>query len=312
MRENEVLYAIYANDTFVKVKQALGIGKMLLSFVNKGTKEHIDIYLDAEEFGALFMQDVRNGLLFKKLAEEKAKGEQYPKNVFTSSYGGYEDKNNEECFSRFFTIAPGSKAEIIITANLYKATKTETGAFVPVKNSRPILTIRVPATLNDLKIMNYVWEFLAKDYFTNKYSVANMQSEYSPNREEPSEPSSSAPESPNRAQNDSCKELPNAAPNLPKKGSDVLQNTIPNAMPEPTVYHLTNTSKLMFMKNGYDQCIKAVDDTGKEHTIIFHLTVTEKIASWEKFEEAIARGKTKFNIIAKQVGKSLHFYSFAA
>lgn len=175
--EPEVLAAWYSDKAFVKVKQNLGIGKILFSFVDLNTKENIDCYMTAEEFGALLMTDVRTNILLRKLLEEKNKGEKYPKHVWSSPIGG--TSSNGKTISRSFTIAPGSSAEIIITATAYDAEKSSTGAFIAKKNTKPLLTLRVPCTYDDLRILCYKWSFLEKDYMTEKYSVANTTSTYS-------------------------------------------------------------------------------------------------------------------------------------
>ena len=173
--EREVIHSMFTQNTFVKVKQSLEIGKILFSFVDTQNKTNIDCYMSAEEFGALLMQDVKNGSIFKKLAAEKAKGEQYPKEVWTSPVGGSNKGGNP--VSRYFTIAPGAKAEVVITATQSLATQNETGAFIPIKGSKATI-IRVGCKYNDLRLLQYKWSFLEDEYMRSKYNMAAMKSSY--------------------------------------------------------------------------------------------------------------------------------------
>lgn len=191
--EKEVIHAMYTKTTFVKIKQSLEIGKILLSFVDMTSKKNIDCYMQAEEFGACLMQDIKNGSLFKKLAAEKAKGAQYPDKVWESPMGG--TKKDGNMISRHFTISPGSKSEVLFTALQYPATQNETGAYIPIKGSQPFI-IRVACTYNDLRILQYKWSYLEKDYMTSKYNIKAMTSEYQSRNNE-----NKIPNSPN-TQND--------------------------------------------------------------------------------------------------------------
>ncbi len=178
--EREVIHACYTKNTFVKIKQSLEIGKILLSFVDMQAKKNIDCYMSAEEFGALLMQDIKNGSLFKKIAEEKAKGAQYPEKVWESPIGG--SKKDGNIVSRHFTIAPGSKSEVLLTALQYPASQNDTGAFIPIKGSQPFV-IRVACSFNDLRLIQYKWSFLEQDYMRSKYNMEAMKSSYQNNRE---------------------------------------------------------------------------------------------------------------------------------
>lgn len=231
-KEPEVLAAWYSDKAFVKIKQVLDIGKILFSFVNKEKPdENIDCYLTAEEFGALLMADIKNRLLFKQLSEEKAKGEQYPKAIWTSPIGGSE--SGGKTISRYFNIAPGSKSEVVITALCFPADKNATGAYIQKKGVKALITLRVPCTYNDLKILQYKWSFLENDYMSEKYSVANTTSTYNRKQKDtnPKESSSSSDKNTNPNQTQSSTDT-NAAsedgtnskpPEQPKMLSDTFK-----------------------------------------------------------------------------------------
>lgn len=186
-KEPDVLAAWYSEKSFVKIKQVLDIGKILFSFVNKvKPDENIDCYMTAEEFGALLMNDIKTKVFFRLLSEEKAKGEQYPKPIWTSPIGGSESGGNT--ISRYFNIAPGSRSEVVLTAMCFPADKNSTGAYIQKKGSKALITLRVPCTYNDLKILQYKWSFLENDYMSKKYSVENTTSSYSRKVKETNQP----------------------------------------------------------------------------------------------------------------------------
>ncbi|MCF0127931.1 MAG: hypothetical protein HUJ70_05145 [Pseudobutyrivibrio sp.] len=177
--EKNLLASFYGASAFVKIKQCLEIGKILFSFVDlKDSKNHIDCYMEAEEFGAILMAGIKNNTLIRQLMEEKAKGEQYPKAVFTSPIGGNATGNNGKPISRYFEISPASKGEVLFTAHAFPAVKNDKGAFIKEQGSRPLLTLRIPCTYNDLKILQYKWSFLEADYMGSKYTFNNMRSDF--------------------------------------------------------------------------------------------------------------------------------------
>jgi len=216
-QDNNVLHAMYTKDSFVKVKQKLEIGKILFSFVNKKKKnpdgsiesidcymdankkknpdiESIDCYMDAVEFGAILMKDIATGRLVGSLKESKLRAEgmnaKYPKAVYTSPFGGCsldangkttrDDSKKVRAVSRYFTIAPGARAEVIITAYQYPANITSTGAYVKQENSEPEITVMVSTTYNDLRKLQYKWSWLERDYMARTFSMDNMRSNYTP------------------------------------------------------------------------------------------------------------------------------------
>ena len=179
--EKNLLTALYGGNAFVKIKQCLEIGKIQFSFVDlTNTKNHIDCYMEAEEFGAVLMASIKSGALIDAIIAEKAKGEQYPKAVWTSPIGGNGTGNNGHPISRYFEISPASKGEVLFTAFTFPAQKNDKGAYIKVKGSKPILTLRIPCKYDDLKILAYKWSFLESDYMSEKYSLSNMRSDYKP------------------------------------------------------------------------------------------------------------------------------------
>ena len=125
---DNVIAELNTLNTFVKVKgNSFDIGKTLFSFVefDKNTKKFqksVDCYMGLEE-SLIFCHDVLSGKLPKLAAKEKAKGEQYPKAVWFSPLGGVNEQKAKErklrsdgkAISRSFNIAPGSKADFVVT-----------------------------------------------------------------------------------------------------------------------------------------------------------------------------------------------------
>lgn len=178
MSEERTLRNFFGKTTFCKVKSALEIDKMLLSFVDTADakNKHIECYIDAVDFGML-MEQVADGRFGQKLTTEKAKGAQYPGAVFTSNYGGCKTPDGK-AISRYFTIAPGSKQDLVLTAYAYPAHVDEMGKYVPDKGAQASCLIRVGCTWHDFDAMRYCWKFLEGDYMRKKYNVEALKNSF--------------------------------------------------------------------------------------------------------------------------------------
>lgn len=272
-KEPEVLAALYRSKAFVKIKQNLAIGKILFSFVNMEKKtEHIDCYMTAEEFGALLMADVKTGRLAKLLAEGKAKNEQYPSAVWTSPIGGSD--NNGSPISRYFEITPGMKTDCALKAVMYPAEKSDTGAFIKKKDSKPLATLIVPCSMNDLRILQYKWSFLEQDYMTKKYSVENTTALYKPNQ--------IPEETPSQPVNNSYEEtVPQATPEAKQEMKQEKQDVTPT--PVSARFKTKNNIKEL-TKGGKYLYVCRKEDT-EPIALVFldeKISQTDK-ATWDKF-----------------------------
>lgn len=181
--EKDVLARFDGRGVILKVKQALEIDKMLFSFVQYGADNKltnsVDCYLDASEFG-LLMERIRNESLQKSIFAEKQRwqssGDKYPKEIYISPIGGSHTKDG--AVSRFFSIAPAAKYDVVFRAMAFPAAVSQTGAFIAQKGAKPIATILVSTTFHELAKMAYKWQWLENDYMSHKYCMANMKNAY--------------------------------------------------------------------------------------------------------------------------------------
>ena len=313
--ERNLLAAYYGSKAFVKIKQCLEIGKVQFSFVDKGnTKNHIDCYMEAEEFGAILMAGIRNGSLIKALMTEKAKGEQYPKAVWQSPVGGNATGNNGKPISRYFEISPASSGEVLFTAHSFPAEKSNTGAYIKIKGSKALQSLRVPCTYNDLKILGYKWSFLEADYMSKKYSVENMKSDYQP-RCEDTFISSQEAVTDNTVQNQSYTSY-STEEDVPFVGTD----TVPAAKKEAAIEAKMKTVKLVATDaltqiNGKNIKVCHVTENGIEHRLICLMDKIkdEKFNGFEsQLTSRVSSGKTlEFRAEVAEKGNDLYLHRFA-
>lgn len=252
-KEPEVLHDFYGSKAFVKIKQCLEIDKMCFSFVNSQegkTKEHIDCYMKAEEFGLLAI-DIKNGTLIRKLEEEKRKGAQYPNPVWTSPMGGATINGN--AVSRYFDIAPASIQgyDVVFTAKVFPAETNSTGVYIPVKGAKATLILRIPGTITDLRMIQYKWSWLEKDYMSKKYNLDSMKAK---NTNQQTKPSTGPATSSSSGSNNS--------ENIPT-GNDSSTNSVK----ENFVELRSLTPVVGYGKRGY-KCLKAITKNNKEMILV--------------------------------------------
>lgn len=183
---DNVIAELNTKNTFVKVKgNSFHINKTQFSFVEfdaqtKKLQKSVDCYMGLEE-SLVLCQDVLSGKLPKMAAAEKAKGEQYPKPVWSSPLGGVNEQKARErklrtdgkAVSRSFTIAPGSRADFVITAMQGAGNSMPNGIIVP--DGKPEVTIRVACTAENLKglalsLKAHIEAYYAACYATNVFA----------------------------------------------------------------------------------------------------------------------------------------------
>lgn len=183
---DNVIAELNTKNTFVKVKgNSFHINKTQFSFVEfdaqtKKLQKSVDCYMGLEE-SLVLCQDVLSGKLPKMAAAEKAKGEQYPKPVWNSPLGGVNEQKAKErklrtdgkAVSRSFTIAPGSRADFVVTAMQGAGNSMPNGIIVP--DGKPEVTIRVACTAENLKglalsLKAHIEAYYAACYATNVFA----------------------------------------------------------------------------------------------------------------------------------------------
>lgn len=190
---DNIIYEIATNTSFVKAKaNSLNIDKVALSFVefdshSKKLKGSIDIYMDTAEALAL-ANEILSGKIPKLAAAEKAKGEQYPKEVYTSPLGGVNEEKAKERFnrtdgkaiSRCFKLAPGAKADFVFTAEQRPGHTDQKSKIIVPEGGRPEAQIRVACTAHDLKkfalmIQMHIQAYYAAKYGSNGYARQELR-----------------------------------------------------------------------------------------------------------------------------------------
>jgi len=170
--EKDLLLPIYGGKSFVKIYQALEIGKIKFSFVNKENpkEEHIDCYIDADDFASDLIAIIDNDEIRKRAYNAKQQQKQQQQNnnqnskyvdIWESRAGVSQANANQ---IRKFTIQPGTTQDYVFRA-------TQNG-------KSPIV---VGFAHRELKLLSYRWHFLEVDWnkkMAEKYCLANMTSEY--------------------------------------------------------------------------------------------------------------------------------------
>ena len=140
------IHELFAKKSFLKVKQAFEIGKVLFAFVemNEATKKQtktIDYYMDISD-AALLAKKIVDGRIYRSIEAEKAKGEQYPQNIWSSPLGGINEQDAQKrrlrddgkAISRSFSLAPGARQYAVFTATQQAAESNPQGLIVPIKD----------------------------------------------------------------------------------------------------------------------------------------------------------------------------------
>jgi len=147
--------------TFVKIKPAFNIGKIVFCFVEmnpttKAAVTPIDCYMDIED-AALLAKKITTGRMYQLIEKERAKGEQYPAAIWQSTLGGVSEekakikglRTDGRAVSRYFTISPGSSKYAVITAITCAGDTNEKGLIVPDAKDKNKKAVRVAMASHD-------------------------------------------------------------------------------------------------------------------------------------------------------------------
>ena len=151
IEDNDLLLAIYGNDNFLKVYQALEIGKIRFSFVPKeDPKDSIDCFVNADDFASDLIDLINSRDLIRmannSLAKQKQESKAYADAIWESKAGLA--SNTENAIIRKFSIQPGKTQEFVFRATQGKK------------------SIMVGFSFRDLKLLSYRWHYLEKDWDT--------------------------------------------------------------------------------------------------------------------------------------------------
>jgi len=155
-RENSI-HEIFNKNTFVKVKPAFDISKIIFSFVqfheNNGEwrrEKSIECYLTIADAG-LLAKKITSGRMYTSIEKERNTGKEYPDAVWKSPLGGVDEKRAAEqnlrsdgkAVSRRFTLAPGASKYGVLTATQCAGYTSKEGLIIPETNDENKVTIRV-------------------------------------------------------------------------------------------------------------------------------------------------------------------------
>lgn len=281
--DNDLLIDFWGNDVFLKVYQALSIGKIKFSFASKSKpKDGIDCYLDADIFHSDLVDIINSGEFRKKeaLERQRADAEQkanpqkkvYCRDIWKSPAGV-----NTENKVRQFSIQPGSKSDFVI-----RATMGDKSVMVPVEWYR-------------LKLMVERWRHLVPDYdkmMRERYNLSAMENEYHAKQQKKAIAELEAEEREAQANVSTSAKNTNAGAPQASHTTAESQNTsakntqAPIAENKPdtsnvTQYRVKVTTPLTPM--GTDKlAMKAVSENNTEYAFVFDKEQQEK-AAWTNF-----------------------------
>lgn len=183
---DKVVAEVNTLNAFVKVKaNSFNIEKVMFSFVefdqnSKKLLKSIDTYMSFGD-ALILSNDILSGKISRLATKEKAKGDKYPKAVYTSPLGGVSEekakvrklRTDGKAISRAFTIAPGNKADFVFTAEQRAGKTAPNGIIVPEGNAET--TIRVGCKADALKsfaltMKAHIEGYISAQYATNGYA----------------------------------------------------------------------------------------------------------------------------------------------
>lgn len=180
--ENNI-HEVFAKNTFVKVKPAFEIGKVLFAFVEmdaqKKQKKTIDCYLNVSE-AALLGKKITSFRMYQMIDAEKQKGAKYPEDVWKSPLGGVNEQEAKQrglrtdgnAVSRIFSIAPGASQYgqyAVITARSQAGkTNKENGLIEPIKDNNATVIRVAIGTHDELEELGIMLEAAANVYIQER------------------------------------------------------------------------------------------------------------------------------------------------
>lgn len=309
-KSKDLLLEIYGGKSFLKIYQALGIGKIKFSFAEKGKENAgIDCYVNADDFACDFIAKIRTRDFLKMADAERRRAnesnEQYCKEIWTSRAGITADDK-----IRAFSLQPGASTPFV-----FRATENKT-------------KIIVGFDYRELELLEYRWKFLEKDWnaiMEKKYCLAAMKDEkrekfYSSQITDKEEPS--APASPDCNNKPINKEHPSAPekekPRFMATGSgeknkkEPVESTSVNSSETPSAtsippslnFKMKITVGIARSTKG-NAFVKAVTEDGTEYVIVFNGSTMNQIPNWADYEKKFSKSGTIISFSGKVYGNRI-------
>lgn len=176
------LVKVSGKDTFVEIlNNPFEIGKVLINFAKYNEKaekgkrmtDAIPFYIDMEE-ALVLCHDIISGKIPQLAKIEKDRGKKFPGDVYKKQGGtsaarlkaSGKERPDGAAESRVLKIAPGAKADFMLTAEKGKGEENETGLIVQRSTE---VTVRVPFSADDLKKMALVLQSHIQAYTIARY-----------------------------------------------------------------------------------------------------------------------------------------------
>lgn len=294
----DMLIDVYGGKNFFKVYQALEIGKMKFSFVNKEDPKgkHIDIYVDADVFSCDLIEQIKNGELRQKGNAERKRAKE-EKAQYCKSIWDYATKNGQLSMQ----IQPGNNTEFVF----YVKETIEQG------DEKKNTSITVGCDYRSLRLMAERWSFLKADYddmMRRKYSLVNMQNGYRKgNKATASAPSSTPVQKKEQPESSPAvtQQIANSVTDKPAPAvasqakpiglgvgatSQAPATTVPQEeKPQNQEFRMKTTTPIADIKNGNGKmALKAITNDNRTFSVIFPAELC-KHSDFSNFEKRCSR-----------------------
>lgn len=297
-KSKDLLLEIYGGKSFLKIYQALGIGKIKFSFAEKGKEsEGIDCYVNADDFACDFIAKIRSREFLRLADIERRRAneakEQYCKAIWTSRAGITSDDK-----IRAFSLQPGASTPFV-----FRATENKTN-------------IIVGCDYRELELLEYRWKFLEKDWnaiMEKKYCLAAMKDEnrekfYSSQISDKEEPSAPAQSSQKADSSAAEKEKPRfmATGSGSKNDKPADSNEKPAQTPVPPSLNFKMKITVGIKKNAAGNAfVKAVTEDGTEYVIVFNSAMMSNVPNWNEYERKFSNSGTIISFVGKVYGNRI-------
>lgn len=268
--EKEVIDAFYSDKAFVKIKNKLGIGKILFAFADiaDAKNKSIDYFMDAVSC-LILCKNILNYRLEKKLMEslqvQKANGDKYPKEVWDSPVL---PANEEKTVFREFHIGPSTLKNYKLS---FRAKQGNITLFIPIESYERLMEAA--------QKLFYVLE----DYCKMTYTVENTTSDYDKRRQSGRENNYSRNSTPQNALEPHTEAKSGQAENIKPPSVSSVESPKTDCTTSDGVFQ--QASEMKAMTNPANLCMQVYTRDSEKKTVIFLGTETKKVepSKWKSF-----------------------------